>query len=84
MMRANNNELPPTAKLLYGILYRYANNSLASSNGFCWPSNKVLSEILHITEKQIERLLKKLEIYGAIDIPPHEGKIRKIYPQMEE
>jgi len=54
-------ELPATAKLLYGLLARYA-----GAEGRCWPAQARLAAALHLTERSIRELLGRLEAAGLI------------------
>jgi len=76
----NNPKLSPTAKLLYGVVFRLANNGKSSSDGFCWASDKTLAKIMQLGEKQIDRLLKDLVAEKIITIEQTGGKTRRIFP----
>jgi hypothetical protein len=72
-------KLSPGAKLLYGIIYRYAQNGKA--DGFCFAGDKLLSELMHTSIKTIRRhLYKELETQEHIYIEEEPDKQRKIYP----
>ncbi len=49
-------ELEPSAKLLYGEL-----TALMSKEGYCWASNKYLSDLYGVHERTIERWITSLE-----------------------
>jgi DNA-binding PadR family transcriptional regulator len=71
-------ELKPNEKLLYGLI-----SSLINSEGYCYASNKYLSEKINISEVNISKTLKKMEQKGYIAIVyVKDGAIvksRKIY-----
>lgn len=49
------------ARLLYGTLA-----ALSTKSGFCWASNRYLSQLFHVTPETISRALKALETAGYI------------------
>lgn len=53
--------LRPNGKLLYGEL-----SALAQSEGYCWASNAYLANILDLSAKTIEALLRQLDKSGHI------------------
>lgn len=55
--------LPATAKLLYGELYR-----LSAANGYCYPSNAELAEIVGCSDKTVTRLIASLRDAGHIRV----------------
>ncbi len=61
--------ISPSAKILYGILTRYA-----GENGDCFPSNQKLAEELTLTERHVRRILFELKLHGFIEINGSEKK----------
>jgi len=58
-----DDQLPATAKLLYGEIYR-----LSHANGYCYATNKEFMAICRCSEATISRLISKLEERGHIRI----------------
>lgn len=58
-----NDQLPATAKLLYGEIYR-----LSHANGYCYASNKDFMEILRCSEPTVTRLIAALAEQGHIRV----------------
>jgi hypothetical protein len=71
---SRNNNLSPSAKLCYGQLCRYTDDS-----GVCNPSQSVLAEDLGISERQIRNIIKELEDNKFIVIKPPTGEERLIH-----
>ena len=51
-----DNELPASAKLLYGEI-----TALCNEKGFCWAKNEYFSELYQVSEKTIKRWIGALE-----------------------
>ena len=51
-----DNELPASAKLLYGEI-----TALCNEKGFCWAKNEYFSELYQVSEKTIKRWICALE-----------------------
>lgn len=71
--------LSDSAKLLYGRI-----TSLADREGYCWSSNKALSELTGYGERTISRLVAQLEEQGhvwteSVPAPRKGGHERRIY-----
>lgn len=58
-----NDQLPATAKLLYGEIYR-----LSHANGYCYASNREFMEILQCGEKTVRRLVAALVEQGHVRV----------------
>lgn len=58
-----NDQLPATAKLLYGEIYR-----LSHANGYCYASNRDFTELLQCSEKTVRRLIAALAEQGHIRV----------------
>ena len=58
-----DDQLPATAKLLYGEIYR-----LSHANGYCYASNRDFIEILRCSEATITRLISALADQGHIRV----------------
>lgn len=58
-----NDQLPATAKLLYGEIYR-----LSHANGYCYASNREFMEILQCGEKTVRRLVAALAEQGHVRV----------------
>lgn len=56
-------ELPPSAKLLYGVITWRANR-----NGLCWASNETLGADIGLSEKRVSPLISLLEKRGHIEM----------------
>ena len=56
-------ELRPNAKLIYAEI-----TALADSTGFCWATNKYLSELFGLSKKTVSDLIGTLEKKGYIQI----------------
>lgn len=72
-------ELRPNAKLIYAEI-----TALADSTGFCWATNKYLSELFGLSKKTVSDLIGTLEKKGYIQIEvvrDEKGAVsdRKIY-----
>ena len=63
-----DNELPASAKLLYGEI-----TALCNEKGFCWAKNEYFSELYQVSEKTIKRWIGALEKNDYIS-----SKIEKI------
>lgn len=50
-----DNEIPPTAKLLYSEI-----TALCNVKGFCWPGNEYFAELYDVSERTIRRWISKL------------------------
>ena len=61
-------DLPPSAKLLYGVLSSYS-----GKNGRCYPSQAVIAEKVKLKEDTVYRLLHILSMGGYIKIIPPSG-----------
>jgi hypothetical protein len=61
-------DIPPSAKLLYGLLSSYA-----GQNGKCYPPQSELAEKLNLKEDTIKRILYLLSDTGYIKIINPEG-----------
>lgn len=59
----DDDKIPWSLKRLYGII-----SSLAKKEGFCWASNKWLAEQLKISDRTVQRYLKKLKDWKLIDV----------------
>lgn len=74
-------ELPPSAKLLYGVITWRANR-----RGICWASNEVLGADIGLSDKRVSLLVSLLEkrshIEVKIEIDPKAtgGRVRYISP----
>lgn len=77
----NDNNLNTSQKYVMGILLGLSKNNDKES---CYPSNKTLSELLNISIRGIQKILKSLEEinYIEIDILPNNKRI--IYITSEE
>lgn len=71
-----DNELPSTAKLLYGEIA-----SLSNLEGFCWASNTYFGKLYEISSRNVSVLISKLEERGHIrtEIESNTGNTRNIY-----
>jgi|GEM_PF-6484208 len=58
---ARSREISPGAKLLYGALVKRA-----GTNGYCWPSKRILADDLGLSERQIQRYIGELEQHELI------------------
>jgi len=56
-----NSELSSTAKILYGLIMLYSRRE-----GYCWASNRYLSENCNCSQRNISRLIAELEGQGLI------------------
>lgn len=54
-------KLSPNAKLLFGIIA-----GLCNQRGYCWATNKFISEIIGVHELTISRMLKELIKFGYV------------------
>lgn len=70
----SNKNLNSNAKLLYGDI-----SLLSHKKGYCYASNKVLSNMLGVSKRTITRYLKQLEELGFIIIKLEKNNQRKIY-----
>ena len=61
-------DIPPSAKLLYGLLSSYA-----GKNGLCYPPQAELAEKLNLKEDTIKRILYLLSETGYIEIINPQG-----------
>ena len=62
----NDKELNPRQKLLYGVI-----TSMTGKNGWCWPTNAYLSEVIGCNKSTISLDLKQLEERGYIGTMIH-------------
>lgn len=58
-----DDQIPATAKLLYGEIYR-----LSHANGYCYASNRDFTEILRCSEATVTRLISALADQGHIRV----------------
>ncbi len=58
-----NSDLEPNAKLFYGLV-----RNLTKSEGYCWATNRYLSELMDVDVSTIKRWLNGLQKHGYIEI----------------
>ena len=70
----SNKHICSNAKLLYGDI-----SLLCHKNGYCYATNKFLSNSLGLTPRTITRLIKELKDENLISISYTDNNVRKIY-----
>lgn len=58
-----DNELPPTAKLLYSEI-----TALCNEKGYCWAKNEYFAELYMVSERTISRWINKLIQKGYVNV----------------